>query len=588
MAKNDFSFASFSYRHFNWLGKAVGKLFYSNRFFAFEGTLDDAGIKIYPEAYYSMIGFTFLFSIAITLPLAVISGMLFILPLPLLVIALGYAVPKIVAKDRAQKLDLEVPFSGAYVSVMATGGLSPYDSLRRLKNCDLLPNFSRVVKDIEVDVQIKGADPVSAIEKSAKNLPSKEYRDLMLGYTSALRTGGDVVHYLFVRTETMFKDLSVKIKAFGERTSVLMESYITVSILMTLTLAVMYMTSLSLQQFWNGSLSADTFLFYGFIMVPIISVFFIYLSDVQQMSPPIHDWRAYKAFLFTLPITAFLILVMFLPFAANLTLPFAAPFENFVIWLRTAMGLPAGYEAAIGLSVALLISAVPGVIAHHRYSESQKGIERNITAFMRDLTEARKTGISPEKCVENFAGRNYGKFSSVLETAARQIKWGMSFGVIYETFKKKIKSWTALMNMYLLVDAIQVGGGSPETLETLTRFSEELSTLEKEKKSTLRPLLLMPYIGAGILLFSIIAFLTFNGNIVSAMGHQSIPFVQVATIILPPLIVQVFCIGLVTGKMCSGQTSSGFIHAFVLILVALLVILVASKLTMPFQTGGGF
>jgi hypothetical protein len=31
-------------------------------------------------------------------------------------------IPKIKARDRAAKLDIEVPFAGTYISTMATGG----------------------------------------------------------------------------------------------------------------------------------------------------------------------------------------------------------------------------------------------------------------------------------------------------------------------------------------------------------------------------------------------------------------------------------------------------------------------------------
>ena len=146
-----------------------------------------------------------------------------------------------------------------------------------------------------------------------------------------------------------------------------------------------------------------------------------------------------------------------------------------------------GFEAALGMGIALLIGSIPAAIAHSYYEQRGTGVEHDISNFMRDLTEARKTGASPENCMENLSGRNYGRFTPILETATRQIRWGLSFGVIYKTFKEKIKSWLALINIYLLVDAIEVGGGTPETLETLTHFSETLSSLEKEKKQSLAP-----------------------------------------------------------------------------------------------------
>ena len=587
-ARNEFSFASFSYQYFGWMGRLLARAFYSNSRIKLEKILQDTGYRIFPQAYFAMAGFIFILSVIVTTSIIILTGFIFIAPAPLLVILLGYAVPKILAQDRAQKLDLEIPFAGTYVSVMATGGLSPYESLKKLKDCDLLPNISKAINDIEIDVQVKGSDPVSAIEKSALNLPSKDYKDLMLGYTSTLRTGGDVIHYLVVRTEAMFKDLAVKVKTFGERAATLMETYITISILMTLILTIMFMTTLSLQQFWHGTLSANTFLFYSYIILPLISLLFIYLSDSQQLSHPLNDWRTYWVFLATLPLTVFLIIAMFVPFAApQLTLSFAAPFTGFIVWLRTALHLSIGYDAALAMGISLLVGVIPAAIANGYYSQKGKGVERDVSNFMRDLTEARKTGASPESCVENLSGRDYGKFTPILETATTQIRWGLPFGVIYATFKEKIKSWIALINIYLLVDAIAVGGGTPETLETLTHFSETLSSLEKEKNQSLRPLVFMPYIGAGILLFSTIIFLGFSGNVMASYSNLTIPFPMVATLILPPLMFQIFFIGLVTGKIGSGETSAGFKHAAILLAVALILLPIANLLIAPLAGGFG-
>jgi flagellar protein FlaJ len=448
--------------------------------------------------------------------------------------------------------------------------------------------MSKVIEDIETDVEVKGLDPATAMEKSAKTLPSRDYKDLMLGYASTVRTGGDVVHYLLVRTETMFNDLALKVKAFGDRASLLMESYVSLSILMTLTFTILFMTSMSFQEFWGGELSSETFQIYAYFLVPTVAMLFLFVSDSQQVSQPLSEWRPYKTVIAFIPVVVFLLLTLFVPFAApELTLPFAAPFTNFIVWLRITMGLSYGYEAGLGMGVALLIGSAVGVIAHNYYTRKEKGIEREVTNFMRDLTETRKTGSSPERCMENLAGRNYGGFTEILCTASRQIRWGLPFKVIYSTLRSKINSWLALVNIYLLVDAIEVGGGTPETLETLTHFSEELSSLEKEKKETMRPLLIMPYVGAGILIVSTLILLGFGQSVLVSYARESIPFSEVVTLVLPPLMVQIFFTGLVTGKLSSGRTSAGFKHAFILTIVGLILIPVAAYVTLPFVTGGG-
>jgi len=130
-----------------------------------------------------------------------------------------------------------------------------------------------------------------------------------------------------------------------------------------------------------------------------------------------------------------------------------------------------------------------------------------------------------------------------------------------------------------------VGGGTPETLETLTHFSEELSSLEKEKKEAMRPLLIMPYVGAGILIVSTLILLSFGQSILTSYAQQTMPFSEVITLILPPLMIQIFFTGLVTGKIGTGKTSAGFKHAFILTTIGLVLVPVAAYISLPFIGG---
>jgi flagellar protein FlaJ len=315
---------------------------------------------------------------------------------------------------------------------------------------------------------------------------------------------------------------------------------------------------------------------------------FIYLADAQQVHEPVSEWGPYKVFMATLPVMFFMLITMFFPFLSpDMTPPFAKPFMDFIVFLRQTLGLERGFEASLGLGLALIVGNAPAAYAHSHYARRGKGLEGEITNFLRDFTETRKTGASPESCMENLAGRNYGRFTKHLSVASRQIRWGLPFKTIYETLRNKIRSWLALINLYLMVDAIEVGGGTPETMETLTRFSELLSSQEKEKKEMLKPLLIMPYIGAAILLFSTVIFLSFTRTVLYSYAHQAIPFSQFATIIVPPLVLQAYLTGIVTGKISSTTVSAGFKHAVILVTLALVLICFARYLTIPFQGFGG-
>lgn len=567
------SLTGLAYQGFWWLSNILMKVFYGGDSSKLRDTLEAAGIRIYPEAYMSIVSLLLIVSAATSAVLTWLTGFYPIVAAPLIVLLIGYALPSIKAQDRASKLDMEAPFMAAYVSVMATGGLSPYSSLKRLKGCVLLPHTAKTAKQIEVDVYLKGMDPIAAIEKSAERAPSKEYKEFLMGYVYTLRAGGDVVHYLLTRTEMMFRDLAAKVRIFGERAAMLLESYVAVMILGTLGISIVYLTSIAFQGYWQGGFTAENFLLYSYILVPVISILFLYLSDLSSFQEPIYETMPYKVFMASMPIMLFLIFTMFFPYLMPelALIPLISQFKDFLTSLRMMLGLERGIEPSLGMGIALIAGTVPAAVTHSYY-ESRRGkkIVGEVTNFLRDMTEARKTGASPEACIIQLSSRPYGAFSKHLGIVTRQIRWGQPIRVIYETLKRRISSWFALINLYLLVDAIEIGGGNPETLETMARFGEMQASLEKEKMSALRPLIIMPYIGTALMVFSTLVTINFMYSAVMTIGRVSIPITQILATIVPGLVFQSYLMGIVTGKISTGNVSAGFRHAIILALIAML------------------
>jgi flagellar protein FlaJ len=68
--------------------------------------------------------------------------------------------------------------------------------LRRISRMSIFPAAAYEARRILLDVDVYGLDPVSALEKAAKYSASKPFSELLSGYTTVLRTGGDHVNYL--------------------------------------------------------------------------------------------------------------------------------------------------------------------------------------------------------------------------------------------------------------------------------------------------------------------------------------------------------------------------------------------------------
>lgn len=575
----------FCYAYFGWFGRILSKTFDT-----VEHDLESAYMKIHSEVYFSIVGFISVVSCMVPLafiafavmgyldggvPLAVqrviyvpIAAML-----PIAIIVIGMLMPKMFASNRMSELKIEIPYASMYISVMVSGGLSPFESFLRMRNMSLLPNMQDEVSRIETIVMSTGIDPVSAMEQAAKAVELKDYNELLLGYASSVRTGGDTLHYLFNQTHSMFRRLATTVKAKGETAAMLMETYTIVGILGVLGIFLIFVVGLSLPTA-GVSISTYQFFLFSFVIMPFISIIFLYAGDASQFNYPISNWKPYYVFAAMVPLGLGLASQMVLPVFSSNFLVFPQLFD-FVVWLRKLLNFAEGTEASLGLTLTLIIVSIPVYVSDHLTAGRSSTLMDGITQFMRDLVEVRKSGLSPEKSIDALSAREYKGFSRYLQDISTKINWGYPLRQIYQEFSEKVKNWIALVNIYLLIDTIEVGGGTEQSIESLAEFSESTKQLEAEKRAVLMPLLIVPYIGAMLLTGTTVLFLGFFTG--SDIG-VSVPQVMLLKTLLTPLSLHSFTLGLVTGKIVSGRVSAGFKHSIMLSLVSLFGVWAVSNL----------
>lgn len=585
-------FSDFCYALFGPFGRTLFRLHRG-----LEDNIDAANMKIHPEIYLSIVAFfsmiaatvagvTFLifwlfnFYPQILVWLGPVFLMIYIVwstPIsgiilaisPLLVLLVGLMIPSLKASNRISGLKNEIPYASMHMSVMASGGLNPYVSLLRLKNVDLLPKLREEIERIQGLILSSGCDPVSAMEKAAKVIGLKDYKDLLLGYASTLRTGGDVLHYLYAQTDAMFRNMATRIKGMGESMGALMEAYSIVEILGALGLYMMFVISFALPE-TGLDISPETFFIFSFAVLPMVSVVFLFLSDALQINYPVSYWRTYLIFAASLPLMMFLTTQTAFIYIFPEFIPELVPsLKNFIAFLASSLGFREGCEPSVGFAFSLIVGSIPAFIADRYHSKEHTGVLNGITSFLRDLVENRKTGLSPEKCIQILSSRDYREFSKYLKRISSEINWGLPLREVFEDFRKGIKSWLAQINIFLLIDSIEVGGGTQESLESLAEFSESIKEMENERRATLAPLFIVPYIGAGLLTTTTILLLQFFNDML-ALSSQSLPLASLNRTLLTPLILHSYTLGIVTGKITTGRTSAGFKHAIILVLVSII------------------
>ena len=149
-------------------------------------------------------------------------------------------------------------------------------------------------------------------------------------------------------------------------------------------------------------------------------------------------------------------------------------------------------------------------------------MEQGVSNFLRDLTEVRKTGLSPEKCIESLSKRDYGTFTKELRKISSEISWGIPIKKVMMDFLHRTRSWMVQIVMFLLVETIDVGGGTIAMIESLARFNNLTQEVEKEKKMSVRPYVMMPYLASILLVATTIMMMSFTTGL-TVPGVNSAP-----------------------------------------------------------------
>jgi flagellar protein FlaJ len=546
-----------------WSFRLFGGLapYFLKHIYQFKDMLERARIKIYPETYVSLMFFTALLTIpvsVIALVLLLVLGfmpIIFLIPFPFYIMAGFLIIPMSKASDRASGLEREMPFAAAYISVMASGGIAPYTSFKRLAEVELMPAMRGEAREIIKDVEIFGRDPLSALEQAARKNPLDIFRDFLSGYASTVIIGGDIGHFLERKAEEIFKTRALRVKAAAERLGMLLETFIIVMVMMSLCFYILF----SVDSIYSvGVTLYSGIILYTYLFTPLLSLMFIYLAHSMQPKTPLVDMRPYKVYGICGVIGIILFLVL----------------SNFMGAVMIIPGIEAIIDLPVAITIALFTATFPAAVVHIKLSKQKAGMEQGINSFLRDLTEVRKTGLSPEKCIESLSKREYGVFSKELRKISSEISWGIPVKKVIMQFLKRTKSWMTQLVMFLLVETIDVGGGTISMIESLARFNSLTQDVEKEKRMSVRPYIMMPYLASILLVATTIMMLSFTTGtlgITAISGEAAAPpkdFSGMKMIFLTSVIFHSYLIGIVAGKISEESVAAGFKHASILVIIA--------------------
>ncbi len=560
------------------------------RVFELDSLLEKAGINQHPVIFASrVLLMTTVIILTITAPLAVATAfvempmglrlicIVFAVLAPIITFTLGLMYPNMTASTRRMMVDNELPFFMAYVSTMVRGGVSVDRVIERVANLKIFKYLREEAQRIMLHIKFFGEDPLSAIEKVTRNHPSSKFRDLMLGYTTTLRTGGDVLHYLEIRTQELFAARTAEIKSLTEKMGSFLEIYIVLGVITSITLFVFFAVSGALSM--AGSRAGGTAMFhfagltgtqnlatpalYNFLVLPMLGVMVLAMAHSSQPKNPVSKLEPY------------ITLVVVVPFA----------FVAFFVTLSVTggMGLFTGRfgmaevkSVIMSLAVALLMLSIPPWITYEKQLRGMRGIIKSTADFLRDLSEVRKTGLSPEKCIITLAERDYRNLTPVVKRAGAALATGIDLERALRNALRGVKEWFVITIFRFLTDSITVGGGSPEIIDALARFTQNLAESEEEMRRKLKAYVALPYFGAIMLAAAPLVILWLL--VASAKGVTPSSMAPLVFILSGGALINNFVMGIVAGKVSDMSVAAGFKHATFMILITAVTSLLTMKL----------
>ena len=257
------------------------------------------GVAITLHAYLSLMVFAALLAFVVplaSLPFAlplllgmrllsienVVFSLLFALLSSVGTFILLYIYPGIKSSNRRTPMDVALPYIVSFLTLLSSSNVAPRKIFRSIAQIPTLKEVHQEFNNMVRDVELFGKDLLSSIVENVKYIPSKRLQEILSGYVSTIRTGGDTTQYLQISTENIMKERMIKLDMMLESLYAFSEIYIMLLVAAPLLFVVMFATIGMLGGFGINPGLMLMLLTYGY--VPLISIVLIVILDTYTVS----------------------------------------------------------------------------------------------------------------------------------------------------------------------------------------------------------------------------------------------------------------------------------------------------------------
>lgn len=376
--------------------------------------------------------------------------------------------------QRKEGVERELPFFTVLVSVLGGAGVPLYSIFNNLTTGDVFSAMKREALLVRRDVTIFGMNPNDSFERLASNHPSEKFEGFLLGYTSKVRSGGDVSAYLASESGSLLRELEDTWARYVARVGIIGSIMITVFGVVPLLLMVLGV--------FSPGFSLVGILFFTGVGVPVVTVGLLYMAGTMQpvREEPIQG-KAARSLLLALPCAA--------------------------------AGLLAGEAWVAAASMLFVFFVFYGLSVREQLAET-KDVEAGLSRFLKDLLEYKRQEYDLTRAViaiEANGGYNR-RFARVLARVATKLR----AGVPLDEVKLESRSRLGRLAFLLLGEMSRSGGGTVDTVYQVSNFADRLGQMRRNAMAEMKPYLILSYVSPLLLAFGV----TFVGGVLSSFGSR--------------------------------------------------------------------
>lgn len=136
-----------------------------------------------------------------------------------------YLYPAQRARSRAGSIENNMPFAITHMAATASSGIPPEFMFSLIAGFKEYGEISREASMVVKNIRTFGSSSVSAMKAVAAQTPSKPFKEVLLGISSTIETGGDLTAYLHAMSDKALFEYRIKREKYMQTLSTYADLY---------------------------------------------------------------------------------------------------------------------------------------------------------------------------------------------------------------------------------------------------------------------------------------------------------------------------------------------------------------------------